>query len=66
MLSIYERDQLSSKIDKKIKKLCSLEEKHVLRELLENLQELLKDKNLLDYQIEHIKDEIEKILTYNI
>ena len=66
MENLYNRDLLSYKIDKKIKYLCSDEEKDALIVLLNHLTELVKDKNLLDHEIKHIRSEIDKILLYNI
>ena len=66
MDKLYNRDLLSYKIDKKIKYLCSKNEKEALRELVIYLKSLLKEKNLLENQIEDIKAEINKILLYNI
>ena len=66
MDQLYNRDLLSYKIDKKIKYLCSENEKEALRELVIYLKSLLKEKNLLENQIEDIKAEINKILLYNI
>ena len=66
MDQLYNRDLLSYKIDKKIKHLCSQNEKKALRELVIFLKSLLKEKNLLENQIEDIKAEINKILLYNI
>lgn len=66
MDQLYNRDLLSYKIDKKIKYLSSENEKEALRELVIYLKSLLKEKNLLENQIEDIKAEINKILLYNI
>ena len=66
MDKLHKRDLLSFKIDDKIKYLCSEEEKIALKELLKHLKLLLKEKSLLDHQIQDIKNEIDKILLYNI
>lgn len=66
MDSLYKRDLLSYNIDNKIKYLCSEEEKLALNTLLKSLQLLVKEKSLLDHQIQDIKNEIDKILLYNI
>ncbi len=66
MDKLYNRDLLSFKIDDKIKYLCSEEEKFALKELLKHLKLLLKEKSLLHHQIQDIKNEIDKILLYNI
>ena len=66
MEQLHNRDAISFKIDKKIKYLFLEEEKIILRELLKELNKLLRDKSLLDHQIQDIKNEIDKILLYNI
>ena len=66
MEKLHDRDLLSYKIDKKIKYLCSQNEKESLKNLVIYLQSLLKEKNLLENQIEDIKTQIDKILLYNI
>lgn len=66
MDKLHNRDLLSFKIDEKIKYLCSDKEKIALRKLLKNLKLLLNEKSLLDHQIQDIKNEIDKILLYNI
>lgn len=66
MEELYSRDVLSNSIDKKIKYLCSREEKHALVKTLKYLKELLKLKDLFDYQKDQINTEINKILLYNI
>jgi len=66
MENLYNRDLLSYNIDKKIKYLCSDEEKDALMKLLNHLTQLVKDKNLLEQDIKLIKSEIDKILLYNI
>ena len=66
MEQLHNRDTISFKIDKKIKYLCSEEEKFILTELLKELKKLLRDKPLLDHQIQNIQNEIDKILLYNI
>ena len=63
---MYNRDELSFKIDKKIKYLCNEDEKVALTEMLNYLKTLLNEKKLMDYQIDEINMEIEKILLYNI
>ena len=64
--NIYERDQISLRLTNKIKYLCSNEEKTSLKCILEYLNLLLKKKNILDYEINTIMAEIDKILLYNI
>lgn len=66
MEQLHNRDLLSYKIDKKIKYLCSQYEKESLKTLVMYLKTLLKEKNLLENQIEEIKGQIDKILLYNI
>ena len=66
MEQLHNRDLLSYKIDKKIKYLCSQDEKEALKELVIYLKGLLKEKNLLENEIEDIKAQIDKILLYNI
>ena len=66
MEQLHNRDLLSYKIDKKIKYLCSQNEKEALKELVIYLKGLLKEKNLLENEIEDIKAQIDKILLYNI
>jgi len=66
MDNMYNRDELSFKIDKKIKYLCNEDEKVALTEMLNYLKTLLNEKKLMDYQIDEINMEIEKILLYNI
>ena len=66
MEQLHNRDLLSYKIDKKIKYLCSQDEKESLKTLVMYLKTLLNEKNLLENQIEEIKGHIDKILLYNI
>ena len=66
MEQLHNRDLLSYKIDKKIKYLCSQDEKDSLKTLVMYLKTLLNEKNLLENQIEEIKGHIDKILLYNI
>jgi hypothetical protein len=66
MDKLYNRDELSFKIDKKIKYLCNEDEKIALTEMLNYLKTLLNEKKIMDYQIDEINKEIEKILLYNI
>jgi len=66
MDKLYNRDELSFKIDKKIKYLCNEDEKIALTEMLNYLKTLLNEKIIMDYQIDEINKEIEKILLYNI
>ena len=66
MEQLHNRDLLSYKIDKKIKYLCSQNEKEALKDLVSYLKSLLKEKNLLEDQIKEIKAQIDKILLYNI
>lgn len=66
MEQLHNRDLLSYKIDKKIKYLCSQDEKEALKKLVIYLKNLLNEKNLLENQIEEIKGQIDKILLYNI
>ena len=66
MEQLHNRDLLSYKIDKKIKYLCSQDEKEALKKLVIYLKKLLNEKNLLENQIEEIKGQIDKILLYNI
>ena len=66
MEKLHDRDLLSYKIDKKIKHFCSQNEKEALKKLVIYLKSLLKEKNLLENQIEDIKTQIDKILLYNI
>ena len=66
MEELYAKDVLSNNIDKKIKYLCSQEERHALIETVNYLKQLLKIESLLDYQKEQIQKEINKILLYNI
>ena len=66
MEELYAKDILSNKIDKKIKYLCSEEERDALIEMVNYLKQLLKIESLLDYQKEQIQKEINKILLYNI
>ena len=66
MEQLHNRDLLSYKIEKKIKYLCSQDEKESLKTLVMYLKTLLNEKNLLENQIEEIKGHIDKILLYNI
>jgi hypothetical protein len=66
MEQLHNRDLLSYKIDKKIKYLCSQDEKESLKTLVMYLKTLLNEKTLLENQIEEIKGHIDKILLYNI
>jgi hypothetical protein len=66
MDKLYNRDELSFKIDNKIKYLCNEDEKIALTEMLNYLKTLLNEKKIMDYQIDEINKEIEKILLYNI
>ena len=66
MDKLYNRDELSFKIDNKIKYLCNEDEKIALTEMLSYLKTLLNEKKIMDYQIDEINKEIEKILLYNI
>lgn len=66
MEKLYAKDVLTNDIDKKIKYLCSHEERKASIETVNYLKELLKIERLFDYQKELIHKEINKILLYNI